>query len=156
MACDQPAVPTEPVPDACAPVLALAKLDDRRPVPLRPMMAWHQKQNMLEHLVVIQRIVDGVSREDWDEVASASQRIETSPQMEQMCEHMGAGAAGFTEMALDFHDRAKAIAESARRRDSDSVLRATAHTLEACTTCHATFRQDVVDEATWRERAAAP
>jgi hypothetical protein len=83
---------------ACQPTEELAGLDHRTPVPLQPMMAWHQKQNMMEHLVAIQRITDGLAREDWEEVANASALIESSPQMQQMCQHMGAGAQGFTEM----------------------------------------------------------
>jgi hypothetical protein len=136
----------------CEPMTELASLDHRRPVPLQPMMAWHQKQNMLEHLVAIQRITDGLAREDWDEVARASALIESSPQMQQMCQHMGAGAEGFTEMALDFHLRADAIGVAARAHDRAGVLRATSNTLQACTGCHVAFRQEVVDAGTWRAR----
>jgi hypothetical protein len=137
--------------DACQPAEELAKLDHRTPVPLQPMMAWHQKQNMMEHLVAIQRITDGLAREDWDEVASASAVIGSSPQMQQMCQHMGAGATGFTEMALDFHRRADAIGVAARAHDRTAVLRATSNTLQSCTGCHAAFRQEVVDAATWQQ-----
>jgi cytochrome c556 len=134
------------------PTAELAALDPRRPLPLQPMMAWHQKQNMMEHLVAIQRITDALARDDWDEVARAAARIGSSPQMQMMCRHMGAGAAGFTDMALDFHRRADAIGEAARARDEAAVLRATAKTLQACTGCHAVFRQEVVDAATWGAR----
>jgi cytochrome c556 len=161
-ACDDPeppkvvevqAPPTPAPTPTPAPVHGeLAKLDTRTPVPLQPMMAWHQKQNMMQHLQAIQRIVDGVAREDWEEVASASALIETSPQMQQMCEHMGAGAEGFTEMALEFHRRADAIGAAAKAQDGAEVLRATSHTLQSCTGCHATFRQDVVDAETWQAR----
>ncbi len=137
---------------ASAPMDDLASLDHRRPVPLQPMMAWHQKQSMMMHLVAIQRITDGIAREDWDAVAGASALIETSPEMEQMCEHMGAGAEGFTELALDFHRRADAIGEAARAHDAAAVLHATSNALEACTSCHAVFRQEVVDAATWQAR----
>jgi len=116
--------------NACAPFEQLAAMDTRRPVPLQPMMAWHQKQNMMEHLVAIQQITDALAREDWDGVASASALIESSPQMQQMCQHMGAGADGFTELALDFHRRADAIGVAARAQDGTAVLRATSHTLQ--------------------------
>ena len=140
---------------SCAPLEQLAALDPRTPVPLQPMMAWHQKQNMLEHLVAIQRITGAVAREDWAEVASASKLIESSPRMQRMCRHMGAGADGFTELALAFHRRADRIGVAARAEDGPAVLRATAHTLEACTGCHATYRQDVVDAATWQARTGS-
>lgn len=143
------------VADRYAPIAELAALDGRRAVPLQPMMAWHQKQNMMEHLVAIQRITDGLAREDWEAVAAASALIETSPQMQRMCEHMGAGAEGFTSLALEFHRRADAIGAAARAHDGSAVLRATAHTLEACTSCHAGYRQDVVDAATWQARTGS-
>lgn len=144
-----------PASGACQPVEELAGLDHRTPVPLQPMMAWHQKQNMMEHLVAIQRITDGLAREDWDEVASASALIESSPQMQQMCQHMGAGAQGFTEMALDFHRRADAIGVAARAHDGAAVLRATSNTLQSCTGCHAAFRQDVVSATEWQRRTGS-
>jgi hypothetical protein len=135
-----------------SPTAALAALDPRRPLPLQPMMAWHQKQNMMEHLVAIQHITEALARDDWDEVVGASARIGTSPEMQMMCRHMGAAAVGFTDMALDFHRRADAIGDAARAQDKAAVLRATANTLRACTSCHAVFRQEVVDAATWQER----
>lgn len=133
----------------------LFAMDPRTPVPLQPMMAWHQKQNMMEHLVAIQRITAALAESDWDGVAEASALIESSPQMAQMCNHMGAGAPGFTELALEFHRRADGIAVAAAAEDTAGVLRATSHTLEACTSCHSAFRQDVVDAATWAERTGA-
>ena len=138
-----------------SPAERLAEMDTRRPVPLQPMMAWHQKQNMMQHLIAIQRITGGVAEEDWEEVASASALIESSPQMQQMCQHMGAGAPGFTEQALEFHHRADAIGVAARAHDGAAVLRATSFTLQACTTCHSTYRQDVVDAETWQARTGS-
>ncbi len=152
---DEPPTNEPRAADRYAPIAELAALDGRRAVPLQPMMAWHQKQNMMEHLVAIQRITDGLAREDWEAVAAASALIETSPQMQRMCEHMGAGAEGFTALALEFHRRADAIGTAARAHDGSAVLRATAHTLEACTSCHAGFRQDVVDAATWQARTGS-
>jgi len=144
-----------PTSNACAPFEQLEAMDKRRPVPLQPMMAWHQKQNMMDHLVAIQRITDALAREDLDGVATASALIESSPQMQQMCQHMGAGADGFTELALDFHRRADAIGVAAQAEDATAVLRATSNTLQACTSCHATYRQDVVDAATWQARTGS-
>lgn len=137
------------------PVSELNALDPRRPVPLQPMMAWHQKQNMQGHLVAIQRITDALAHEDWEGIGRASAPIESSPQMEQMCRHMGAGAEGFTEVALDFHQRADAIGEAARAHDAGAVLQAMSNTLQACTHCHATFRQELVDAETWQARTGS-
>lgn len=145
-----PAPPGEHAAD-CAALAALDKMDPRTPVPLQPMMAWHQKQNMQEHLVAIQRITGGLASEDWDEVSKASALIESSPQMAQMCQHMGAGAEGFTALALDFHKRADKIGEAAKAKDKNAVLQATSHTIQACTGCHAAFKQQVVDATRWQE-----
>lgn len=145
----------KPAPVGCGPVDALNELDPRRPVPLQPMMAWHQKQNMQDHLQAIQQIAGGAAREDWAAIEAASARIEPSPQMNQMCEHMGAGADGFTELALEFHRRATQIGEAARNKDGKGVLAATAHTLAACTQCHSTYRQEVVGAATWEARTGS-
>jgi len=160
-ACEGKPAPAQPVEqarppvnacDACEPISELNALDPRRPIPLQPMMAWHQKQNMQDHLVAIERIVDALAREDWEAIGLASERIESSPQMQQMCEHMGAGADGFTEIALDFHRKADAIGEAADARDAQAVLRATSNTLQACTSCHSTYRQEIVDAEAWTSR----
>ena len=135
-----------------SPETELAALDTRQPVPLQPMMAWHQKQNMMEHLVAIQAIIDGTAREDWVAVEKAARRIGSSPQTQQMCEHMGAGSAGFAEAGVEFHRRADRIVEAATRANGQDVLSFTAATLSACTACHAAYRQDVVDADTWTER----
>lgn len=141
--------------DSCAALEQLAAMDPRQPLPLQPMMAWHQKQNMMEHLVAIERITETLAREDWDGVAEAAALIESSPQMQQMCQHMGAGVDGFTELALDFHRRADEIGVAARAHDTPGVLRATSRTLQACTSCHAMYRQEVVDPATWQARTGS-
>lgn len=109
----------------------------------------------MEHLVAIERITEALSREDWEGVAAASAVIESSPQMQRMCEHMGAGADGFTELALEFHRRADMIGHAARERDGAAVPRATSSTLQTCTSCHANYRQDVVDAATWEARTGS-
>ena len=147
--------PVEQAAVGCEAQRELDALDPRKPVPLQPMMAWHQKQNMQDHLLAIQQIQDALSKDDWDAVVKASERIGSSPQMAQMCQHMGAGAAGFTEMALEFHRRADGIAVAAKEKDFKGTLSATANTLETCTSCHATYRQEIVDAATWRERTGS-
>lgn len=127
-----------------APTEALDKLDNRRPVPLLPMMAQHQKQNMREHLEVVQEVIAAAAVNDFDRVASAAKRMGFSETMGRMCEHMGAGAPGFTEQALAFHHTADEIVTAANARDGVAVLSALAKTMSACTTCHATFKQQVV------------
>ncbi len=129
--------------------------DARQALPLTAMMAAHQKQNMREHLATIQAIVAAIARDDMGAVAAAAGRIGSSATMQQMCEHMGAAAPGFTPMALDFHRTADTIAEAARSGDPKAVLSALDRTLQTCVGCHAAYRQEVVDEETWT-RLTAP
>lgn len=127
-----------------SPHAALDKLDERRPVPLLPMMAQHQKQNMREHLEAVQEVVAGAATGEFDKVAVAAGRLGYSEHMGRMCEHMGAGAPGFTEQALSFHHTADEIAAAAAKRDGTAVLNALSKTLSACTSCHATYKQQLV------------
>jgi hypothetical protein len=127
----------------------LAKMDTRTPVPLLPMMANHQKQNMREHLLAVQEIVTALATEDYPAIEKAAGRIGFSEQMGKTCAHMGAGAPGFTEQALAFHHTADRITAAAKARDRGLVLTEFAATLQACTACHAVWKQEVVDEPTW-------
>jgi cytochrome c556 len=130
--------------------------ETRQPLPLLPMMAEHQKQNMREHLAAVQAIVAALGRDDLDAVATAAARIGSSEAMGQMCEHLGAAAPGFTAVALEFHRTADTITEAARRHDRAGVLSALDRTLQACVGCHARFRQEIVDQATWTRLTAGP
>jgi hypothetical protein len=136
----------EPQPSAAtaSPQSALDELDQRRPVPLLPVMAQHQKQNMREHLEAVQAVVAAAGEGDFDGVAVAARRMGYSESMGRMCEHMGASAPGFTEQALSFHHTADEIALAAARHDGPGVLVALSATLRACTGCHTTFKQRVV------------
>lgn len=129
---------------APSPRESLDQLDQRRPVPLLPMMAQHQKQNMRAHLEAVQEVVAATAVGDFDKVAVAARRMGFSEGMGQMCEHMGAGAPGFTERALAFHHTADEIVSAATKQDGPAVLSALSKTLSACTSCHATFKQQPV------------
>jgi hypothetical protein len=153
--CHRPATTvTAPSPPAAAALLD--SMDTRVPVPLLPMMANHQKQNMRDHLHAVQEIVGAVGAGDFDAIARAAGTIGYSEQMGQMCNHMGAGAPGFTDQAIRFHHTADKIAEAAREQDMPAVLTALNKTLATCTGCHATFKQRVVDETTWASLAGQP
>jgi hypothetical protein len=131
----------------------LDKLDGRTPLPLLPMMAAHQKQNMREHLEAVREATKALAIGDFVGVKRAAERLGSSAQMTRMCEHMGAHAPGFTETALSFHKTADGIGAAAERQDRDDVLAALARTLAACTGCHSTYKQQIVDEATWARPA---
>jgi len=152
------AVSAPPVESAVeSAVEAAAKMDSRTPVPLLPMMAQHQKQQMRDHLVAIQEMVTALANNDFAGVEQATGKIGYSDSMAQMCDHMGAGAPGFTPVAIAFHHTADTIGAAAKKRDRAAVLAALQATLGACVGCHATYKQQVVDQATWtRLTAMAP
>jgi hypothetical protein len=155
LACSREAPPAPAAALAAAPPIAAAadaldRLDARAAVPLLPMMANHQKQNMRDHLVAVQEIVAGLAVADFTAIERAAARIGFSEQMGQMCSHMGAGAPGFAERAIEFHQTADRITVAARERDGARVLAEFAATLQTCTSCHAVWKQQVVDEPTWR------
>lgn len=134
----------------------LDAMDRRAPVPLLPRMAHHQKQNMRDHLVAVQEIVTAMATDDFEAIERAAGRLGFSEQMGQMCTHMGAGAPGFTDLALNFHHTADSIAAAARQGDRMAVTRALGSTLQTCTSCHAAYRQSVVDEEAWSRATSTP
>ena len=68
---------------------------------------------------------------------------------------MGEAAPGFTEQALAFHHSADRIATAAHDRDKARVVTELGTTLAACTSCHAAWKQQVVDEETWQRLTAS-
>jgi cytochrome c556 len=123
-------------------------MDSRTPVPLTAMMATHQKQEMRDHLRVVQEVVAALGKDDFEMIAKSATRIGWSEQQAAMCKHMGAGAPGFAEVGEHFHKTADQITEAARRNDRAGVVTALGATLQTCTGCHETYRQEIVDAAT--------
>jgi hypothetical protein len=132
----------------------LDRIDLRAPVPMLPMMAKRQKENMRDHLLVVREIVVALVSDDFATIERAAQRIGFSEDQRQMCTQMGAAAPGFTEQALAFHHMIDRVAVAARERDRVGVLEQLGATLEICTACHSTWKQQVVDEATWERLAS--
>lgn len=142
-------VPQETMPASCPMQAGKSAKDQRLPVPLPPHMAAHQLTQMRDHLAAIQEVMTAATKGDFTAVERSASRIGSSDQMSRMCGHMGAGAPGFTEMALGFHRTADSITQAARERDTPAVYRAVAATLQTCVACHSAYRQQIVDEAAW-------
>ncbi len=139
-------------PGASEAMTEFHEMDGRKPVPLTPMMANHQRQNMRDHLVAIEQIVGAAAQKDFDGIEKAAEKIGSSPEMAQMCNHMGAGADGFTELALGFHETADGIIEAAEGEDYDGVMSALGDTINTCTSCHAQYKQKIVTEEVWAQK----
>jgi hypothetical protein len=139
-----PEVATPTTGDACEAQRSLDALDRRAPVPLLAPMAAHQKENMRDHLLAVQEIVSATAAADFDAVERSASRIGLSDEMHRMCSHMGQGAPGFTEQALNFHTTAESIEEAARAKDATAVMRALGETLTTCNGCHGSYRQEIV------------
>ena len=125
--------------------------DQRWPLKLSSAMALHQKEMMRFHLVAVQEIIAAMAARDFDTIAKAARSIGYSKQKAAICTNMGAATPGFTERAIAFHHSADKIALAAEKRNIDGVTAALAQTLEHCTSCHAMYRQDVVDQSTWQQ-----
>ncbi len=134
-----------PSPSA-APATPAANLDTRTPLPLTAMMATHQKQEMRDHLRVVQEITAALTKDDFAAIAASAARIAWSDQQAMMCKHMGAGAPGFAAVGEHFHKTADTITEAARRHDHAGVTAALDATLQTCIGCHDTYRQEIVDD----------
>jgi cytochrome c556 len=148
--------PTPPNPVSAREAQArAATMDSRTPVPLVPMMAHHQKEQMRGHLESVQGVVEALARSDFAAAEKAARSMGFSEQMGMMCQHMGAGAPGFSEQALKFHHAADRMADAAHRKDRAATLKRLQETLQTCTACHATYRQQVVDQATYDAAATA-
>jgi cytochrome c556 len=128
---------------------------ERQPLYLLPMMAEHQKQNMREHLAAVNGVIAALANNDFTAVRASAARLGTTPEMQQMCMHMGAATPGFSQRALAFHSTADSIIPAAERKDSAGVLKALNDTLDTCVSCHESYRQEVVDQARWQELTAS-
>lgn len=129
--------------------------EGRRPLPLLQMMADHQKRMMRDHLGAVQEIVTALAADDFGAVERAAARLGFSEEVGRMCTHIGAASPAFTRQALAFHHTADGIGAAARERNRQRVLAELSTTLQACRTCHAGWKQDVVDEPTWNRLTSA-
>ncbi len=149
---------SQPPPEAAAPPAPdhpTSTSDARKSLPLLDYMAEHQRENMRDHLAAIQEILAALTANDFEGVERAASRIESSEQMGRMCSHMGAATPGFTDTALQFHRTADTIGAAAKLHDAGATLKAVSATLQTCVSCHATYRQEIVDEAKWNELTKA-
>lgn len=125
--------------------------DTRVPVPLLAFMAERQRKHMRDHLAAVQEIVASVAAKDFEGVAASASRMGVSEDERPMFQRMGKASPAFKQMAMGFHQSSRTIVEAAKKEDEKEVLTALSATMSLCVACHATFKQEVVDEAKWKE-----
>lgn len=120
--------------------------DERRPVKVTQKMAEHQLKNMRDHLEAITAIVGAMAKKDFKKMEKESLRLASSPKMKMMCDNMGKATAGFTKMGLALHSTADKLVHAAKKKDYNLFVKKLGATLQTCTSCHSTFKQEVVTQ----------
>lgn len=97
----------------------------------------------------MQRITDGISREDWEQVEKVAPLIADHPQpplAEKMriMRFVGTRMGTFKTYDGDTHDRAQAVGKAARAKDGPAVILAFQALQTTCYTCHSEFRKPFV------------
>jgi len=96
----------------------------------------------------MQKVTDGISREDWGLVEVAALRIADHPrppleERQRIMGFIGADAAKFKSNDKKTHETARVLAKAAGREDGQAVIAAFATLQESCLTCHQNFRQSL-------------
>ncbi|RLA62819.1 MAG: hypothetical protein DRQ89_08410 [Epsilonproteobacteria bacterium] len=120
--------------------------DKRRPVKMTAEMSKHQLKNMRDHLEAIASIVSALAIKDFEKMQKESVRLASSPKMKMMCNNMGKATPGFTEMGLVLHSTADKLVHAAKKKDYDLFVKKLGATLRTCTSCHSTFKQEIVSQ----------
>lgn len=119
-----------------------ADTDKAKPLALRKIM-----QDLGTNM---QRITDGISREDWETVARIAPAIGDHPQpplMEKMriLKFAGSDAGKFKGYDEKTHAAAQTLQQVARRGDGRAVISAFATLQNTCLACHESFRKPFVE-----------
>ena len=127
-------------------IVQVTAVDSREPVKMTKEMAEHQLKNMRDHLEVITAIVDAMADKNFEEMRKESVRLASSPEMKKMCNNMGKATPGFTEMGLALHSAADGLVHAAKKKNYDKFVKNLGATLHTCTSCHSSFKQEIVTQ----------
>lgn len=105
---------------------------------------------MLELGKNMQTVTDGISREDWEQVAKIAPRIAEHPQPSagekvRILSFVGADMGRFKGYDEQTHQAARALADAAARRDGKGAIAAFAGVQNSCLACHQSFRKPFVE-----------
>ncbi|HEX2531123.1 MAG TPA: cytochrome c [Burkholderiaceae bacterium] len=115
---------------------------DAKPMELRKIMKDLGKN--------MQAVTDGISREDWEQVAKIAPLIADHPQPPlgekvRILSFIGKDTGKFKGYDEKVHQAATAMQESAVRRDGTGVIAAFANVQTSCFGCHQSFRKPFVE-----------
>lgn len=130
--------------------------DGRKPLIMTTQMSLHQLATMREHLEAIEGIVTGLAAKNFKAILSSAKKLASSPEMTQMCEHMGKNTPGYTKMGLALHKSGDDLVAAAEKKDLDLILSKLGATLKTCTGCHAAFKQEVVTHQQFQNWQSKP
>lgn len=107
----------------------------------------------------MQLITDGISREDWGQVAKTALLITDHPQpplAEKMriMRFVGANIGKFKAYDGETHGQAQALGKAAQAKDGPGVILAFHKLQTSCYTCHSEFRKPFVGHFYGSENAA--
>ena len=127
---------------AAAGAAVAAEPDKTRPLALRKIM-----QDLGTNM---QRITEGISREDWETVARIAPAIGEHPQpplVEKMriLKFAGSDAGKFKGYDEKTHAAAQSLQQEAQRGDGRAVIAAFATLQNTCLACHESFRKPFVE-----------
>ena len=94
----------------------------------------------------MQRVVDGVAREDWYQVTDAAQKIAHHPappksEKKRIKAFMGANMAQFKAKDMKTHHAASELYKAALSEDGNKIIAAFAELQSSCLSCHQAYRE---------------
>ncbi len=94
----------------------------------------------------MQKIVDGISREDWSLVEQAAMRIADHPRPPlreklRILAFIGTDMSKFKSLDKETHETARLLASRAKENDGRAVIETFAKLQLGCLACHQEFRQ---------------
>ena len=125
--------------------------DNRKPVKMTAAMGEHQLRNMRDHLEAVAAIVKAMTTKDFKRMEIESIRLGSSPEMKTMCNKMGKATPGFTDMGLALHSTADKLVHAAKKKDYNLFVKELGATLQTCTSCHSSFKQEIVTQEVFHE-----
>ncbi|MCG5503544.1 cytochrome c [Ectothiorhodospira haloalkaliphila] len=120
--------------------------DHRQMVEMPELQRELLRQEMQEHLIAYQRILDHLSRGEIAEAGDFAEQtmgVSTMGKHREITQGMGPGRfmpAGMRQMAFTMHETASEFAQVAQEEDMPKALRALHELTSTCVGCHMSFR----------------